>query len=250
VPVPSPEAADTRGGPNPPRVLFVFYTFTNQALKVVEEMSSVLSERGCEVDQASIEFTDLRYRDRFSKFPFRHAFLGVLAMLPAQLRRATGEIRIPEEASHGGYDLVCIGSPTWWLTTSMPIRSYLKSQSAASVLDGARFTGFVVCRRYWRNNLKTVKKLGTKQGGEYVEGTHFTYLGGQVRSLLSLISYLGSGEYRDRFLGLKIPPTNLRPEHLGAARDFAAVIADELNSRATPGRSAGPALWPPPAGQK
>ena len=31
-----------------------------------------------------------------------------------------------------------------------------------------------------------------------VETTHFAYLGGQVRSLLSLISYLGTGEYQDR----------------------------------------------------
>jgi hypothetical protein len=211
-----------------PRVLLVYYTYTQQALKVVEAMTSVFAERGCEVDQAAIEFTDARYRDRFSRFPLRHAFLDVLGMLPAQLRRATGEIRIPDEAKRGDYDLVCIGSPTWWLTTSIPIRSYLKSDEARPVLDHTRFTAFVVCRRYWGNNLKTVRKLGTKQGGDYVDGVHFTYLGGQVRSLLSLISYLGSGEYRDRFLGLKIPPTNLQPEDLTAAQDFAAKLTDGL----------------------
>jgi len=214
--------------PRSPRVLLVYYTYSQQALKVVEVMTSVLAERGCEVEQAAIEFTDPRYRDRFSRFPLGRPFLTVVGMLPAQLRRATGEIRIPEEASGRDYDLVCIGSPTWWLTTSMPIRSYLESDAAASVLDRTRFAAFVVCRRYWRNNLKTVKKLGTKRGGEYLDGIHFTYLGGQVRSLLSLISYLGSGEYRDRYLGLRIPPTNLQPEHLDAARDFAAKLADEL----------------------
>jgi hypothetical protein len=218
----------TMEAPSKPRVLLVYYTYTQQALKVVEAMASVLGERGCEVDQAAIEFTDARYQDRFSRFPLRHAFLDVFSMLPAQLRRATGEIRIPDEAKGGDYDLVCIGSPTWWLTTSIPIRSYLESDAAGPVLDQTRFTAFVVCRRYWRNNLKTVRKLGTKQGGDYVDGIHFTYLGGQVRSLLSLISYLGSGEYRDRYLGLKIPPTNLQPEHLDAARDFAAKLADGL----------------------
>jgi hypothetical protein len=225
-----------------PRVLFVYYTYTKQALKVVEAMTSVLVERGCEVDEAPIEFIDRRYRDRFSRFPLRHAFLGVLSMLPAQLRRATGEIRIPDEATAGDYDLVCIGSPTWWLTTSMPIRSYLESEAAGSVLEGTRFAAFVVCRRYWGSNLKMVKKLGTKKGGEYVDGIHFAYLGGQVRSLLSLISYLGSGEYRDRYLGVKIPPTNLQPEHLDAARDFAGKLADGLiDARPPRTASAGPA---------
>jgi hypothetical protein len=211
-----------------PRVLFVYYTYTRQALSVVEAMTAVLAERGCDVDHAGIEFTDRRYRDRFARFPFPHAFLDVLSMLPAQLRRATGEIRIPDEAKRGDYDLVCIGSPTWWLTTSMPIRSYLKSDEAGLVLDQTRFTSFVVCRRYWGNNEKTVRKLGTRQGGAYVDGVHFKYLGGQVRSLLSLVSYLGSGEYRDRYLGVKIPPTNLQPEHLDQAREFAAKLADGL----------------------
>jgi menaquinone-dependent protoporphyrinogen IX oxidase len=211
-----------------PRVLLLYYTFTNQALKVVETMSSVLTERGCEVDRAPIEFTDSHYRDRFSRFPWARPFLTVVTMLPAQLRRATGEIRVPEEAKRGDYDLVVIGSPTWWLTTNMPIRSYLKSDEADALLENTRFTGFVVCRRYWKNNLKTVRRLGSQRGGEYVEGVHFKYPGGQIRSLLSLISYLGSGEYRDRYLGVRIPPTNLQPEHLDAARGFAAKLADGL----------------------
>jgi hypothetical protein len=43
---------------------------------------------------------------------------------------------------------------------------------------------------------------------------HFRYQGGQIRSLLSLLSYLGSGEYREIYLGVKIPSTNLRDHHL------------------------------------
>jgi hypothetical protein len=61
-----------------------------------------------------------------------------------------------------------------------------------------------------------------------VDGIHFTYLGGQVRSLLSLISYLGTGEYRDRSLGITIPPTNHQPQHDEAARTFAGTLTDRL----------------------
>ena len=62
----------------------------------------------------------------------------------------------------------------------------------------------------------------------FVGGVHFSYEGGQVRSLLSLISYLGSGRYRDRYLGVKIPPTNLREHHLSEARTCANSLADGL----------------------
>src|SRR6266480_6677399 len=121
-----------------------------------------------------------------------------------------------------------IGSPTWWLKTSVPIRSWLKSDAAGRVLKGKRFAAYVVCRRYWGLNLRGVKKLGTERGGEYVGGIHFSFAGGQVRSLLSLLSYFGKGENRERYLGVKIPPTNLKPDYLEQAQAFATGLADGL----------------------
>ncbi len=211
-----------------PRVLFVYYTFTKQALRVTEDMESVFRDRGWDITRAQIELTDARYKDRFKQFPLQHRYLDIIRLLPAQLRRATGEIRIPRQAEVGDYDLVCIGSPTWWLTTCMPIRSYLKSGAAAQLLEGREVAAFVVCRRYWKNNLKTVKRLAEANGATSIGETHFSYLGGQVRSLLSLISYLGTGEYRDRYLGVKIPPTNLQPDGDDAARAFAVRLADHV----------------------
>jgi hypothetical protein len=217
-----------------PRVLFVYYTFTKQALKVTEDMESVFRDRGWDIERAEIEFTDPRYTPRLERFPLKHRYLDILRLLPAQLRRATGEIRIPPEAEGGDYDLVIVGSPTWWLTTCMPVRSYLKSDAAAKLLDGRSVAAFVVCRRYWKNNLETVRKLAEGKGATCVDTTHFAYLGGQVRSLLSLISYLGTGEYRERYLGVKIPPTNLQPDGDDAARAFAGRLVDRLASSASP----------------
>lgn len=87
-----------------PRVLFVYYTYTQQTLKVVEAMAAVLVERGCEVRQARIEFTDPRYSERFSRFPFRHPYFGVAAMLSPQLRHVTGKISVPDSVREGDYD--------------------------------------------------------------------------------------------------------------------------------------------------
>jgi hypothetical protein len=96
------------------------------------------------------------------------------------------------------------------------------------VLAGKRFAAYVVCRRYWSINLKEVRKLGTAQGGAYADGTRFQFAGGQIRSLLSLISYFGQGEMRERYLGVKIPPTNLKPDFTGQAQVFANRLADGL----------------------
>lgn len=221
------EAADERVD-RQPRVLLLYYTYTGQSLKVLEAAGGVFRDRGCEVQEAQIEFTDPRYAERFSRFPMRNLWPDMLSVLPAQTLKATGEIRIPDEVKQGDYDLICIGSPTWWRTTNMPIRSFLKSEDARRLLAGKPFAVFVVCRRFWRDNLKTVRNLGRKDGGRFEGGIHFEFAGGQIRSFLSLSSYLESGEYRDRYLGVRIPRTNIRPEQLDQAREFASSLADRL----------------------
>lgn len=211
-----------------PRVLLLYYSYTGQARKVLDAAGEVFRERGCEVYTAPIEFTDPRYAERFSRFPMTHVWRDFLGMLPAQTVKATGQIRTPDEVRRSDYDLVCIGSPTWWRDVSMPLRSFLKSSEARPLLDGTPFAVFVVCRRYWRENLNAVRKLAEKSGGRYVGAVHFTYPGDQVRSMLSLTSYLGSGEYRERYLGLKMPPTNVNDDQLEESRRFAAKLADRL----------------------
>jgi hypothetical protein len=211
-----------------PSVLFVYYTYTQQTLKVVEAMAEALRGHGCDVNLAAIEFTDPRYEKRFEEFPMPRPFLEVVGMIPAELRRRPAQIGIPGVVTEREYDLVCIGSPTWWLSTDVPIRSFLESDTATRVLNGKPFAAAVCCRRYWKHNLKTVRRLGTERGGVFAGGIHFRYQGGQVRSLLSLISYLGTGEYRERYLGVKIPPTNIQEHHLQAARKFADGLANRL----------------------
>jgi hypothetical protein len=211
-----------------PAVLFVYYSYTQQTRKVVDAMSEVLAQRGCDVHRAAIDFIGVRYAERFTAFPMPHPLKEVVGMIPAELRRRPATIRIPDVVTERGYDLVCIGSPTWWLSTNVPIRSFMESDAAGRVLGDTGFAVAVPCRRYWKHNMKTVRRLGTKHGGRFLDGIHFRYEGGQVRSLLSLISYLGSGKYRERYAGMKIPPTNLRDFHLVQARAFAERLANVL----------------------
>ena len=217
-------------GQTKPRALFVYYTHTQQAGRVSDAMAETLRERGCDVTQASIEFTEPKYVERFSRFPFHHAVFDIVPLLLPQLRRKTGQIRIPDEARSADYDLVVVGSPTWFFMSAMPIRSYLKSYEARAALSGKPFSVYVVCRRYWHWNLNEASSLGKAQGGKYIDGVHFTYEGGQIRSLLSLLSYFGKGEMRERSLGIKIPPTNLKPDFGDQAAAFANRLADNLGN--------------------
>jgi hypothetical protein len=215
-----------------PKVLFVYFTYSQQTLKVVEPMAGILRERGCDVALARIEFTDPRYTDLFSNFPFKYAYLAVSRMLAPQLGHAIGQIRAPDIGREGDYDLVCIASPTWSFNPCMPIRSFMESDLAAPVLAGKRFAVVVVCHRYWKNNLATLKALGIKQGGKFVNAIHFIVAGGPVGSMLALMGYLAKGVAQERYLGVRLPPPNHQPSYVGEARSFAGELADGLGCKA------------------
>jgi len=117
---------------------------------VAQVVAERFTEHGCEVTSAPLEFTDPNHSKSFSKWPMSFPVPSMVRMLLPQRRRKTGEIGIPREAQEGDYDLVVIGSPTWWLTVNMPIRSYLKSPAAKSVLEGKPFAADAVARRTGR----------------------------------------------------------------------------------------------------
>jgi flavodoxin len=211
-----------------PKVLVVYFTLTQQSGRVAQAMAQALDARGCDVTKGLIEFTDQRWVPKLAQFPMKRPVPQIASILTAQFRHKTGEIRIPPEAQTADYDLVVLVSPTWWFQTSMPIRSYLESPEAKTVLSGKPFACASISRRYYSINLGQQKRLGVKNGGRFVDNTHFVAAGGQVKSMLSWLGYMRHGEPQERAMGMKMPPPNLKPDYEEQARSFIAAVVDRV----------------------
>jgi flavodoxin len=211
-----------------PKVLVVYFTLTKQSGRVAEAMAQALEAKGCEVAKASIEFTDERWVPKLSEFPMKHPMRSIPSILPAQARHKTGEVRIPPEAQSGDYDLVVLASPTWWFQTSMPMRSFLESPEAKTVLNGKPFACVSISRRYRRFNLGQQKKLGEKAGGRFIDKTYFVSAGGQVKSMLAWLGYMKHGEPQERVFLLKMYPPNLKPDFEEQAKTFVEGLVDQV----------------------
>jgi hypothetical protein len=212
-------------------VLIVYHTLTKQSGRVAEALAEALEARGCEASKALIEFTDERWVPKLSQFPMKRPIPQIASILPAQLRHKTGEIRIPPQAQAGDYHLVLLASPTWWFQTSMPIRSYLSSPEAKVILDGKPFATVSISRRYYSINLRQQRKLAERDGGRFVDKTHFVVAGGQVKSMLSWLGYMKHGEPQPRVMGLKMPPPNLKPDYTDQAGAFVDGLVDGVLRR-------------------
>ena len=215
-------------GETKPKVLIVYYTLTKQTGRVADAMAQSLEARGCEVTKALIGFTDQRYVPKLSEFPMKRPMAQIPVILPAQLRHKTGEIVIPPEAQTGDYDLVLLASPTWWFQTSMPMRSYLESPEGKAILNGKPFACASVSRRYYGINLGQMKKLGERNGGRWIDKTHFVSAGGQVKSMLAWLGYMKHGEPQERVFGLKMYPPNLDSDYEEQAAGFVNGVVDEV----------------------
>ncbi len=223
------------------KVLFVYFSYSQQTARAAEVMAAELEAGGHEVTKSALEFTDHRYGERFSAWPMRHPIWKIVGMLPAQLQRKTGSIAIPKAASGGDYDLVIVGSPTWWLTTNMPVRSYLKDSAAAKVLAGKPFAAFSTSRRYWKGNIRTIKQLGEASGGRWLGETHFVAEGNQVMSMASWLAFMRHGEPRERAFALRLPRPNLQADFEKQAQGFIQGVADRaLPQKAPSGRAGRP----------
>jgi flavodoxin len=209
-----------------PRVLIVYFTLSRQTGRVADAMAEALTARGCEVTKAELEMTDPQWTKHLTGVPMRRPMPQIAGVLIPQRRKKTGEIRIPPDARDGDYDLIVFGSPTWWLTTNMPIRTYLKSEGAKKVMKGKPFAAASVSRRYYKGNLKDIRKLGEANGGRWIDATHFTVAGNQVMSMLSWLGFMKHGEPQNRVFGLTMPPPNLKHDFEEQARDFVDGITE------------------------
>jgi flavodoxin len=207
------------------RVLILYYSFTNQTQRVAEAMGEVFRELDCEVELCNIEFVDEHYR---IERPFKPVIRKLLSWFLPQVLGKCGAVRVPEEILNGNYDLICLGSPTWWLNPAMPVVSFLKSSSAGGLLEGKQFAVFAVCRGLWRNNVRRVKKLARKQGATFVDAAAFCFQGNQVQSALSFISYMQNDANLDRFWGVQIYEFGIAQEGIAKAKEFAHQLAAGL----------------------
>jgi len=220
---------DRRPEADKPHVLIVYYSFSRQTAHVAATMGHRLRERGCEVSEAPLEFTDAHYGKRFASRPMRWPIVKIVSMLPAQIRRRCGDITIPEAAARGEYDLVVVGSPTWWLTTCMPVRSYLHHGAATRALASTPFATFTTSRRYYRGNLNTMRELGIENGGVFVDSTRFVAGGNQVMSMWSWLAFMRHDVERSRSFGVRMPKPNLKVDYERQATAFIDRVAESLS---------------------
>lgn len=140
----------------------------------------------------------------------------------------------PPEAMARRYDAVLLFANTWGDNPSVPMRSFLESPAARTVLSDTPFGVYVICRRLWKKNLAIVRRLGEEAGGRFLDGEAFMHPGGQVGSLIQTVSYLhrSDGDLRHVF-GLPLPRYGLSDAAMNRLAPFTKELLEAAGREVT-----------------
>jgi hypothetical protein len=130
------------------------------------------------------------------------------------------------------FDLVILAYQVWFLSPSIPIQAFFRSEYA-SVLKGTPVVTLCVSRNMWHSASETMKRLLKAAGAIHLDNVTVTHQGPPFSTLVSVPRALLYGK-RDRLWGI-FPPADLSQQELDRAGRLGAAISSRLSDlRAAP----------------
>lgn len=134
-------------------VLVVYYTQSGQLLKIAQNVVQEL-EKSSEV---SVYYNKIKpfndYNFPWKKDSFFDAFPESFLQIPCDLEETNSEVLSKK------YDLVILAYQIWYLTPSIPINSFLKSDEAKVLLKDTPVITVIGCRNMWIQAQEKMKVL-------------------------------------------------------------------------------------------
>jgi menaquinone-dependent protoporphyrinogen IX oxidase len=133
-------------------VLVVYYSQTGQLFDILKNVVSVIQD-----DNIRLTYHQIKPKKEY-KFPwkaenFYDAFPESFLQIPCAIEDVKPEILQKK------YDLVILGYTVWYLTPSIPINSFLKTDAAKEILKNTPVVTVIGARNMWIQAQEKVKRL-------------------------------------------------------------------------------------------
>ncbi|HWK56926.1 MAG TPA: hypothetical protein VNQ80_06305 [Parapedobacter sp.] len=202
------------------RVLVVYYTQTGQQREILDRLLSPLH------DDPEVELTFHRitpvsdYPFPWDGYTFFDAFPESFLQLPCELEPVDDHILEQD------YDLIILGYQVWYLSPSIPINSFLKTEAAHKLLRGKPVITVINCRNMWVMAQEKVKRLLHDIGANHVGNIarvdrHLNHV-----SVITIVHWMMTGR-KDAYLGL-FPKPGVSDKDIAESDKFGASILTHL----------------------
>ena len=176
------------------RILVIYYTQSGQLKEIADNFVAPFQKQGIPVDFYEIQM-ETPYPFPWTNESFFGAFPESFLELPQPIKAMPPDIETQE------YDLVVLAYQVWYLSPSIPVTSFLKSEQARVLLEGKPVVTLSGTRNMWIKAQEKVRNMLVKKGARIVANIALTDRHYNHISVLTIVHWLFTGK-KDKYLGV------------------------------------------------
>jgi hypothetical protein len=203
-------------------VIVIYYTQSGQLEKIAQRIATpLMNDQEVSVDFHNIEM-DKPFPFPWTKADFFDAFPESFLQIPAPIQQPAKEVLNKK------YDLVILAYQVWYLTPSIPINSFLKSDFGQQIINDTPVVTVIGARNMWimaqekmKNSLKEAKaKL---VGNIVLVDRHINHI-----SVITIVHWMFTGK-QTKYLGF-FPKPGVADEEISNSSKFGEIILKHLKA--------------------
>lgn len=172
-------------------VLFIQYSQTGQLSRVVSSISEpLITSLYVNVKTVTIEPEN--------KYPFPWTLFSFLDVFPESVYLDPPRIKPIDIDKHEEFDLIILAYQVWFLSPSLPIIAFLKSETGKKLLHNHPVITVIGCRNMWTMAQEGVKKLLESTRARLIDNIVMVDQGSSIASFVTTPRWLFSGK-KDAF---------------------------------------------------
>ncbi|MFY0481847.1 dialkylresorcinol condensing enzyme DarA [Flavobacterium sp. PLA-1-15] len=201
-------------------VLIVYYTQSGQ----LEEIARNIAKPLLQDPEVSVTFFNI---EMVKPFPFPWKPAQFFDVFPESFLQIPSEIQNPsQDILEQKYDLIILAYQVWYLSPSIPITSFLKSEFGKRLLNNTPVVTVIGCRNMWALAQEKVKKLLKEVNANLVGNIalvdrHINHI-----SVITIVEWMFTGK-KEKYLGIFPKPGVSDDEIIGSTK-FGNIILNYL----------------------
>ena len=176
------------------RILVIYYTQSGQLKEIADNFVAPFQKQGILVDFYEIQM-ETPYPFPWTNESFFGAFPESFLELPQPIKAMPPDIETQE------YDLVVLAYQVWYLSPSIPVTSFLKSEQARRLLEGKPVVTLSGTRNMWIKAQEKIRSMLLENRAYIVANIALTDRHYNHISVLTIVHWLFTGK-KDKYLGI------------------------------------------------
>jgi hypothetical protein len=199
------------------KMLVIYYSQSGQLKSTIDSFLSGFMLK-YEIDMAELK--------PIPPFPFPWTWFSLFNTFPETVNQKPCELAQLEIKSTD-YDLVVLAFQTWFLHPSIPMRSFIQSETCHHIVKDRNVILLMNCRNTWRNAMDIIRGKIQSYNGRIIASLVLKDTAGNLTGGITIMDWLLTGKKR-RLFGI-FPMPGVSPETIKCSKDVSSDLLQKID---------------------